>query len=111
MSEFDIIRAWKDPEYRKSLTEEQRSQLPENPAGMIELPDEEMEKIQGGLFKSKICFNPKGHTKALICIKTVSIAGCPGGGGTKGYPLCVNTGGNTKGVFCIRTVNIIKCPK
>jgi len=48
MSEIDIIRAWKDPEYRNSLTEEQRKQLPENPAGMIEMSDEETEKIEGG---------------------------------------------------------------
>ena len=28
MSQQDIIRAWKDPEFRNSLSEEQRSQLP-----------------------------------------------------------------------------------
>ena len=39
MSNSDIIRAWKDEEYRNSLSEEQRSQLPENPAGMIELDE------------------------------------------------------------------------
>lgn len=48
MSNFDIIRAWKDEEYRNSLTEEQRSQLPENPAGQIQLSDEEMEAVAGG---------------------------------------------------------------
>ncbi len=75
MSEFDIIRAWKDPEYRESLTEEQRSQLPENPAGMVELPDNEMEQIQGGI---EIKINPpRTHTKAVVCIKTVRLGGCP----------------------------------
>ena len=49
MSNEDIIRAWKDPEYRNSLSEEQRSQLPENPAGMIELGDAEMETLAGGI--------------------------------------------------------------
>ncbi len=47
MSNFDIIRAWKDEEYRESLSEEQRSQLPENPAGIIEMSDEEMESLGG----------------------------------------------------------------
>jgi mersacidin/lichenicidin family type 2 lantibiotic len=48
MSNLDIIRAWKDEEYRNSLSEEQRAQLPENPAGMVELSDEAMQNIGGG---------------------------------------------------------------
>ncbi|WP_017747623.1 mersacidin/lichenicidin family type 2 lantibiotic [Scytonema hofmannii] len=48
MSNIDIIRAWKDEEYRNSLSEEQLSQLPENPAGMVELSDKEMETFMGG---------------------------------------------------------------
>ena len=51
MSNIDIIRAWKDEEYRNSLSEEQRNQLPENPAGMSELSDEEMETFMGGAKK------------------------------------------------------------
>jgi mersacidin/lichenicidin family type 2 lantibiotic len=47
--DIDIIRAWKDEEYRNSLSEEQRSQLPENPAGMIELSDEDMGSVVGGV--------------------------------------------------------------
>ncbi len=49
MSNIDIIRAWKDEEYRNGLSEEQRSQLPENPAGMVELSDEDMEAMAGGM--------------------------------------------------------------
>ena len=48
MSNFDIIRAWKDEEYRNSLSEEQLKQLPENPAGDLELSDKEMESLAGG---------------------------------------------------------------
>jgi mersacidin/lichenicidin family type 2 lantibiotic len=48
MSHEDIIHAWKDEEYRNNLSEEQRAQLPENPAGLIELPDESMQTIAGG---------------------------------------------------------------
>lgn len=49
MSNIDIIRAWKDEEYRNSLSEEQRNQLPENPAGKIdELSEENMESLVGG---------------------------------------------------------------
>jgi len=48
MSNIDIIRAWKDEEYRHSLSEEQRSQLPENPAGSLELAAQEMQNLVGG---------------------------------------------------------------
>ncbi|MCP6760156.1 MAG: mersacidin/lichenicidin family type 2 lantibiotic [Fischerella sp. CENA71] len=48
MSQQDIIRAWKDAEFRESLSEEQRSQLPKNPAGIDEIPDESLETIVGG---------------------------------------------------------------
>ena len=37
MSANEIIRAWKDEEYRLSLTEAERSQLLQNPVGAIEL--------------------------------------------------------------------------
>ena len=43
-----IIRAWKDPEYRVSLSEEELNTLPENPAGAIELTDEELDTAVGG---------------------------------------------------------------
>jgi mersacidin/lichenicidin family type 2 lantibiotic len=62
MSNFDIIRAWKDEDYRNSLTEDQKSQLPENPAGMIDLSDEQMTSISGGesfvFTKALSCWSP-----------------------------------------------------
>ncbi len=48
MSQQDIIRAWKDEKFRHSLSEAQRSQLPENPAGMVELSDKDLETFSGG---------------------------------------------------------------
>jgi mersacidin/lichenicidin family type 2 lantibiotic len=48
MSYLDIIRAWKDEEYRLSLTEEQRTVLPEHPVGLIELEDAELDDAAGG---------------------------------------------------------------
>ena len=42
MLKLSIIRAWKDPEYRDSLSEEELVSLPSNPAGMIELSDAEL---------------------------------------------------------------------
>ncbi len=73
MSHEDIIRAWKDEEYRNSLSEEQRAQLPENPAGMVELPDESMQAIAGGAGAQS--FN---NTNPLpVCVQTVTrTCGC-----------------------------------
>jgi mersacidin/lichenicidin family type 2 lantibiotic len=47
MSELDIIRAWKDKTYRNSLSADQLAQMPEHPAGLIELTDDELAGIDG----------------------------------------------------------------
>jgi len=47
MSKVDIIRAWKDEDYRATLTEAERALLPPHPAGLIELDDEQMKGILG----------------------------------------------------------------
>ncbi len=45
---IEIIKAWKDQEYRDTLTMELRSQLLEHPAGVIDLLDPaEMDTFQG----------------------------------------------------------------
>ena len=41
LSSEDIIRAWKDEEFRQSLSDAQRAQLPNHPAGTIEMSDVE----------------------------------------------------------------------
>ena len=43
MSTLDIIRAWKDEEYRLSLDE-----MPAHPAGLIELTDADLDLVAGG---------------------------------------------------------------
>jgi mersacidin/lichenicidin family type 2 lantibiotic len=39
MNTQNIIRAWKNPEYRDSLSESERAALPANPAGRIEVAE------------------------------------------------------------------------
>jgi mersacidin/lichenicidin family type 2 lantibiotic len=66
MSDIDIIRAWKDEDYRNSLSPEQRALLPENPAGMVELEDGELAGIEGGT--SIPCISAvTAVTKLLTC--------------------------------------------
>lgn len=47
MTQDQIIRAWKDPEYRRSLSDAERAALPENPAGLMELSDEQLDGAAG----------------------------------------------------------------
>jgi mersacidin/lichenicidin family type 2 lantibiotic len=76
MSTLDVIRSWKDEEYRLSLSHEQRARLPDHPAGVIELADEELDAA-GGTFTT---FVPLGtlflcHTAFMygedLCFPTV----------------------------------------
>lgn len=45
---IDVIRAWKDAEYRESLSSSELAALPENPAGPMELLDDELDSVAGG---------------------------------------------------------------
>jgi mersacidin/lichenicidin family type 2 lantibiotic len=45
----DIIRAWKDPEYRAGLSAEEQALLPAHPAGSPELEDAALDGISGAL--------------------------------------------------------------
>jgi mersacidin/lichenicidin family type 2 lantibiotic len=48
MSYEKIIRAWKDLDYRLSLSEAERAQLPDHPAGLVKLTEKELEPLVGG---------------------------------------------------------------
>ena len=44
LSNEEIIRAWKDENFRLSLTEAQRAHLPEHPAGAIEIEELDLDE-------------------------------------------------------------------
>jgi mersacidin/lichenicidin family type 2 lantibiotic len=52
MTARDIIRAWKDPSFRSSLSDAQRAALPDHPAGIIELDGTVLDSIGGGKAKT-----------------------------------------------------------
>ena len=59
MSQENIIRAWKDSDYRDSLSKAEKSLLPEHPAGLMQLSDEQLGAAAGGIPKTDsgpICF-------------------------------------------------------
>jgi mersacidin/lichenicidin family type 2 lantibiotic len=68
MRNMDIIRAWKDPEYRLSLSEAEKALLPDHPAGIIELTDDEMGAVAGGLRAQTMTVNDK-----ICCCDSVDI--------------------------------------
>ncbi|MBW4623876.1 MAG: mersacidin/lichenicidin family type 2 lantibiotic [Cyanosarcina radialis HA8281-LM2] len=55
MSQENIIRAWKDENFRNSLSAEERSLLPAHPAGMLELTDAQLQSVVGG--KGAHCYD------------------------------------------------------
>ena len=44
----EIVRSWKDEDYRLSLSREELASTPDNPVGLIELTDEELIGVDGG---------------------------------------------------------------
>jgi mersacidin/lichenicidin family type 2 lantibiotic len=49
MPHRNVVRAWKDPEYRRGLSAAEQGQLPDNPAGAVELTDAELGGVSGGM--------------------------------------------------------------
>jgi mersacidin/lichenicidin family type 2 lantibiotic len=71
MTEVDkIIRAWRDEDYRLSLSNEDLSGLPENPVGIVELSDDALTSAAGGAIISRtiLCDSP-------LCVPSF-VAGC-----------------------------------
>jgi len=84
MSDADIVRAWKDPRYRRSLSAEQIQRLPGNPAGPADLTSEELKAAAGLALGNEIIqttapectlctFN---HWKACGCIPETTAINC-----------------------------------
>lgn len=74
MSKIDIIRAWKDEEYRQSLSESERALLPPHPAGVIELSDADLRSAVGGLAE-ELAYTESYGLGTFGCCRTV-ISGC-----------------------------------
>jgi mersacidin/lichenicidin family type 2 lantibiotic len=70
MSKLDIIRAWKDEEYFNKLSDSDRSLLPSNPVGAVELTDEDLSIAEGGTTHSITM----GCNSLAMCLPSL---GCP----------------------------------
>ncbi len=45
---LDVVRAWRDEEYRNSLSAAERASLPENPAGVATVDESALRSVTGG---------------------------------------------------------------
>lgn len=48
MKKNQILTAWRDEEYFLSLSDEERAQIPEHPAGALEVEDDILRSVTGG---------------------------------------------------------------
>jgi mersacidin/lichenicidin family type 2 lantibiotic len=60
MSHIDVIRAWKDEEYRASLSADELAGLPAHPAGLVELSDTELDVVAGGKHMCHVTHQGRG---------------------------------------------------
>lgn len=65
MSYENIIRAWKDEEFRASLSDAERVLLPDHPVGRIELSDTDLDMVTGGMRKN--------HETGPTCLSTCTV--------------------------------------
>jgi mersacidin/lichenicidin family type 2 lantibiotic len=54
MSNKSIVEYWKNEEHRLNLSDEARANLPENPAGLVELTDEALDDLISGGVESTV---------------------------------------------------------
>ena len=71
MSKSEIIRAWKDPAFRSRLGRERLAEIVPNPAGLVELSDEQLKGASGlGGFPQttvEYCTNPTFRGMRACC--------------------------------------------
>jgi mersacidin/lichenicidin family type 2 lantibiotic len=75
---IDVIRAWKDEKYFRSLTSEQREALPAHPSGLIELSDDDIRQVFGGSGSTNTdCSKPAiGCSNVSACNPSCSTTVC-----------------------------------
>lgn len=88
MRPSEIVRAWKDPEFRASLSHEQQEALPRHPSGVIEIPDQVLAHTAGGATETLWSL---GCCDGLT-LDPVSGACCPTASQCSGQPSCTPMG-------------------
>lgn len=75
MKKEDVVRAWRDPQFRGRLSEERREELPAHPAGDADLTLSDLENVAGSTSEqwgTHGCCN----TPVAVCTNYDSTYGC-----------------------------------
>lgn len=94
----DVIRAWKDADFRESLSPEQKAALPDHPAGALAaMSPEELAQVSGGTWtvittSSWVCGVIATVTFCNELTKIVDDIPAPSGGGSGGKAYCFTAG-------------------
>ena len=67
MNKTDVVRAWKDPLYRASLSPEEIGGLPVHPSGLVELDDAQLKGTAGGITTAPPCSVWTFHNLRACC--------------------------------------------
>jgi len=63
----DVLKAWKDPDYRECLCEAERALLPDHPAGAIDLTDTELDSLGARMQRLGLRFQTQTVGDAICC--------------------------------------------
>jgi mersacidin/lichenicidin family type 2 lantibiotic len=72
MTTNEIVRSWKDEDYRSSLNGEKLALIPNSPAGLMELTDEELLGVDGA-DTVVICVATIYATAAITVLTALSV--------------------------------------
>lgn len=71
-TQIDITRAWKDSDYRGSLSDAQLASVPAHPAGVAELSEAELMNASGGI-SPLIAYSASALSGAIVGSASVYI--------------------------------------
>ena len=58
MEKREIVKAWKNAEYRETLSASEQEMLPDHPCGVVDLNDDDLTAVAGGLQKNTTFLTP-----------------------------------------------------
>lgn len=67
--EIDVVRYFKDENYRKGLTAEQRARLPKHPAGELKPTDDVLVAMRQSLKTDPECYSTRTEIQGCTCPK------------------------------------------
>ncbi|MET8454231.1 mersacidin/lichenicidin family type 2 lantibiotic [Streptomyces sp. NPDC005209] len=66
------VKAWKEPEYRDSLSEAEQASLPPNPAGLVSLTHRQLGEVAGATSAVCATISISIGVSAWLCMGTKS---------------------------------------